>query len=859
MANFTSTSGSYTTTLTVTQTSQNTASNTSTLTYSLTLTKNAGSGLWNNNSCPWSITIDGTQVASGTFTYDFRNYSSLTLKSSTTTTVNHNSDGTKTVSVSASVNMNNSDYVSVMQPSGSLTLTTIPRASDVTVSNYSITNTTGSISATITSKANFYHKWRYKVGSGSWSAWQNKGQINNTSSTVTVANTTLLAGMPTSTSATFYIEVQTYSDSGYATLVGTKSASSTITVNTSNIKPSISLGNIAINSSPISGYAVAGYSSVKSTATTTNSSGASSVTNYFTVSHGSLVSSSSTTTSTTVTSNTVPASSSNYTLTIYAYAKDSRGAVSSTVSKTITVYGYQPPTATLNAYRVASSSATTEDGAGTYAYVTFSGAVSSSVNSQNTVQSTTCTYSGSISGTATSGGHYALADTQTVTFTLTVTDKVTSSTVQKTVNTATYPLDLYDNGSGTVGVGLGMVATGGWHESNLKNAFYKMSILREHYASAPTSTLSTTTTYVVLCTFTITGTYANSAIQLTVSKRANAYPTHLSILFNSVNSTDVTVNNMWADSYVNTFWIYKSSTTTFQLITSLSGYDWPSITDVQAGKYQLDRISIDYAMSVISAVPDGAIQATQWAYAKADTASSATYATNATNATNATYSTTSYGIELQSLPANADLNSTTYQKGYWYSASSSTTSSLVNKPTDATSVVLLEGLPMTRNLPTGTWYYGIQRISDYDGEMWIRSVIGNGTAGSLTFTAWRKVETSAVIWSSNILGGNQATITNGKSYSRFKVYALVGAAVYTVWDIDVKNIGTTGYKYSHAVPMYISDPGDWYLTIIETNCSQNSNNVVLGVNFYNKRIGTSGQSTQNNNSNYKIYRIEGIL
>ena len=458
MANFTSTSGSYTTTLTVTQTSQNTANNTSTLTYSLTLTKNAGSGLWNNNSCPWSITIDGTQVASGTFTYDFRNYSSLTLKSSTTTTVNHNSDGTKTVSVSASVNMNNSDYVSVMQPSGSLTLTTIPRASDVTVSNYSITNTTGSISATITSKANFYHKWRYKVGSGSWSAWTNKGQINNTTSTVTVANTTLLAGMPTATSSTFYIEVQTYSDSGYATLVGTKSASSTISVNTSNIKPSISLGNIAINSSPISGYAVAGYSSVKSTATTTNSSGASSVTNYFTVSHGSLVSSSSTTTSTTVTTNTVPANTSNYTLTIYAYAKDSRGAVSSTVSKSITVYGYQPPTATLNAYRVASSSATTEDGAGTYAYVTFSGAVSSSVNSQNTIQSTTCTYSGSISGTATSGGHYALADTQTVTFTLTVTDKVTSSTASVTIATASYPLDLYDDGNGNVGVGLGTIA-----------------------------------------------------------------------------------------------------------------------------------------------------------------------------------------------------------------------------------------------------------------------------------------------------------------------------------------------------------------------------------------------------------------
>lgn len=460
MATFTSTSGSYTTTLTVTQTSQSTQNNQSTLTYSLTLTKNSGTGLWNNNSCPWSITIDGSTVASGSFTYDFRSYSSLTLKGSTTTTVTHNSDGTKTVACSASVNMDNEPYVYVMKPSGDLALTTIPRASDVSVSNYSIANTSGSISATITSKASFYHKWRWRMNSGSWSSWTNKGLIASTSSTVTVANTTLLAQLPTATSGSFNIEVATYSDSGYATLVGTKSASATVSVNTANIKPSVSLGNIGLNSTPIANYAVAGYSKVQSAWTTTNSSGASSVTTYFTTSHGSLATTSSTSTSGTTVSGVIPSSSANYTLTISAYAKDSRGATSSTVSKSITVYGYTPPTATLNAYRVASSSSTTEDGAGTYAYVTFSGAVSSSVNNQNSIQSTTCTYSGSISGTATNGGHYALADTQTVTFTLTVRDKVTSSTTAKTIATASYPLDLYDNGSGSVGVGLGTVAEG---------------------------------------------------------------------------------------------------------------------------------------------------------------------------------------------------------------------------------------------------------------------------------------------------------------------------------------------------------------------------------------------------------------
>lgn len=296
------------------------------------------------------------------------------------------------------------------------------------------------------------------MNDGTWSAWANKGLISTTTSTVTVANTTLLAQLPSATSGSFNIEVATYSDSGYTTLIGTKSATATVSVNTSNIKPSVSLGNIGLNSSPISGYAVAGYSKVQSAWTTTNSSGASGVTTYFTTSHGSLATTSSTSTSGTTVSGVIPSASANYTLTLSAYAKDSRGAQSSTVIKTITVYGYTPPTATLTAYRVASSSSTTEDGAGTYAYVTFSGAVGASVNGQNTIQSTTCTYSGSISGTATSGGHYALADTQTVTFTVTVTDKVTSSTAQKTISTAIYALDLYDDGQGHVGVGLGAIA-----------------------------------------------------------------------------------------------------------------------------------------------------------------------------------------------------------------------------------------------------------------------------------------------------------------------------------------------------------------------------------------------------------------
>lgn len=464
---YTSTGTNYWIYLIVENVDQDIANNRSKVRYKAYIEGASATSSWGTGS--YTVSINGAQT-SGSVQYDFSSSKTWYCVGSasayvTSGYITHNSDGTKSINVSFS--FSGASLVGSASINETFTLNTIPRASDVSVGNYSITNTSSSISATITSKANFYHKWRWKIGSGSFSSWTNKGLISTTSSTVTVANTSLLSGMPTSTSATFTIEVRTYSDSGYATHVGTKTATCTVSVNTSNIKPSVTLGNIAINSSPISGYAVAGYSTIKSSWSASGGYGTTSNTTYFTVSSGSLTSTSSTNASGTVTSNTIPQSSSNYTLTINAYSKDSRGAVSDTVSKSITVYGYQPPTATLSAYRVANATSTTEDGAGVYVYVTFSGAVRSTVNNQNSIQSTTCTYSGSISGTATNGQHIALADSQSATFTLTVTDKVTSSTAIVSVAPALYPLDLYDNGQGTVGVGFGTTADAGWVKSAL--------------------------------------------------------------------------------------------------------------------------------------------------------------------------------------------------------------------------------------------------------------------------------------------------------------------------------------------------------------------------------------------------------
>lgn len=452
--------------LVVTLNSQSIARNSSNITVTHTANGRNGWG-YNGFYTPSStITVGGTQRASETVGSIPTNGASVQL-STWSGNVTHNSDGTLSLSVSAVYAPGTStSYVPATNTlSGTITLPTIPRASDVTVSNYTVSNTTGSLSATITSKANFYHRWRWKVGSGSWNGWYDKGLIATTSSTVSVSNADLLRGITTSSTATFTIEVATYSDSSYANHVGTKSASASITI---TVKPTVSLGNIALNSGPNEiTVPIAGYSTVKSTWSATPGTSASNGTTYFTISTGTLVSSSSTRASGTVTSGTVPANASNYTLTITAYTIDSRGIRSNNVSKSITVYGYQPPVADLTAYRVAQENDTEEDGAGTWVYVNFSGTTRSTVNNQNSTQSVSVSYTGSISGTiagstSSATSHWVqLTDSSNATFTLTVRDMVTSSTAIVSVAPALYPLDLYDDGHGTIGVAFGTTAERG--------------------------------------------------------------------------------------------------------------------------------------------------------------------------------------------------------------------------------------------------------------------------------------------------------------------------------------------------------------------------------------------------------------
>lgn len=800
MATYTSTSGNYKTTLTVTETATSIPNNTSTLSWSLKVERIGGAsqyGIHNANQCPWSVSINGSRVGSGTFSYDFRYTGSYNLGSGNNVTVAHNNDGTKTgVAVSGTVDLDNSPYAEVMTASGTIDLTTIPRASDISLSvgSYNVTSSSGNaFTYTITAKStSFYNRLRYTLGSTNYTG---SGSTGSRSGNFT--NAELLNSLPTATSGSLTAYVDTATDSGFTNIIGTNSVSIPISINTSYIKPSLTLQNLSANSSPISGYAVAGYSKVQCGTSSSKWSasggyGSNAITVTFTTSHGSLAQSSYSASSNTISNYTVtnvlPSSSSNYTLTISATARDSRGATTS-ASKTYTVYGYTPPTANLTAYRVASSGSTAEDGAGTFAYVAFSGAVSSSVNSQNTLQSVSCSYSGSISGTIagstsqTTSRWLSLTDTQTVTFQLTVTDKVTSSTTAKTIATASYPLDLYDDGNGHVGVGLGAVAEGNYVK--LGEGLFPKGRWLQTYTNSLASNLNQVTESIIAfdtntsnrpCDYGVCYTYGYAGQGTSNSWYSQiAFGTNGIIYFrNSINSVGQTWGN-WSSFY--------------------GGFN-PQTT-----------------------------------IANAD---------NATNASNANIANATYRNIVSRIGNNYNSDFTgDRMRVYEY------TSEAPNGPSAHYYHVFNIMGPNTSYATQLAIGMTTQRIyyRTYQGGNWL---------------TWWRAELFNTIWTGTLKGGNAITL-DVSGYSRLRVYANCYAVtvVYTVeLTRAVQHTQISGYTYSGGgVSAEYTASGGLELLTSQSLVSSDKKT------FYHYHCGyQAGSSATNkdNDSNYFVYQIDGL-
>lgn len=390
-----------------------------------------------------SLTINGTTY-SFTFTAGLSGSQTKTVYTKTVD-VAHGSDGTKTVSMSASLGINvtlSGVYWGTVTASGSGTLNTIPRTSSMSLSATTATLGSTSITVNITrASTSFTHKVYCKIGS--YSKQVNSGKESDTSIAFT-PELTIANQIPSSTSGSATVEVQTYSGS---TKIG--SVTKTLQVNVpSSMVPTIG----SFTATPVAAGADTSYGYVKGLSKCTLAMGSvagsysSTITSY-SISGGGF--------SSTKSSFTTGALNTAGSITFTATVTDSRGR---TATKTvpITVYDYAVPNISkFTVQRCNSSGTVTDDGTYLKIGTTYS---FSSVNSKNSATATvsykksTATAwvdGGSISnnGTITIGAN-TIATASSYDVKITVTDKFNSTSKSTVVPTSYAIIDIRKGGKG---------------------------------------------------------------------------------------------------------------------------------------------------------------------------------------------------------------------------------------------------------------------------------------------------------------------------------------------------------------------------------------------------------------------------
>lgn len=275
------------------------------------------------------------------------------------TTVSHNADGSKSISVSASFSCDNTSYYAPRTGScsGSLTLTTIPRASSISIDSPSIEcGNTININGSSASK-NFTHKI-YATWNGKTSELVTIASGTTTPSFSYTIPTSWEKDLPNSTSGIATFTLETFSGSNS---VGSKSVNATIKVR-SGVVPSIDSIKITDANSVCAGIGqIVQSQSRLNFAITYSGAQGSTVTSVSTEFEGQTYNSSSFTTGTVQGSGTL-----SYVITV----TDSRGRTASK-SGSVTVSAYSSPTLTNVTAKRANSSYVVDEASGTYALLHF--------------------------------------------------------------------------------------------------------------------------------------------------------------------------------------------------------------------------------------------------------------------------------------------------------------------------------------------------------------------------------------------------------------------------------------------------------------------------------------------------------
>ena len=275
------------------------------------------------------------------------------------TTVSHNADGSKSIGVSASFSCDNTNYYAPRTGgcSGNVTLTTIPRASSISIDSPSIEcGNTININGSSASK-NFTHKI-YATWNGIKSELVTIASGTTTPSFSYTIPTAWEKDLPNSTSGIATFTLETFSGS---TSVGSKSVNATIKVR-SSVVPSIDGIEVTDANSVCAGIGqiVQSQSRLKFAITYSGSQG-STVTSVSTKFEGQTYNGSSFTTGIVQGSGSI-----SYTTTIY----DSRGR-SSQISGKVTVSAYSSPSLTNVSAKRSDSNYVVDEASGTYALLHF--------------------------------------------------------------------------------------------------------------------------------------------------------------------------------------------------------------------------------------------------------------------------------------------------------------------------------------------------------------------------------------------------------------------------------------------------------------------------------------------------------
>ena len=344
MAKFSSSSGSLYLNVYVEQGSQSITDNTSTVNWRMTVSRTGAYYTHNHQEdSTLSLNLDGSNVHYSYPTWETSG-EEYTLASGSST-ISHNADGTKTLPISCTFNPNNGLHGTITV-SASLSLTTIPRSSSVSVS-------TGVIGSAVTININrqsssFKHTVRY-----SWAGKSGTIATNVDTSTSWTIPIDFANDIPNSASGKGTVYVDTYSGS---TKTGTQSTTFTASV-PANVKPTFTgvslsdLNGAAQNLIPKSDTFIQVISNIKVAFNGAVGSYGSSITGYYAEIIGKNQSTS---------SNGGSLGIMNYhgTIKIRASVSDSRGRWSETKEVSVTVLEYFAPALSFSIARTGSTSST---------------------------------------------------------------------------------------------------------------------------------------------------------------------------------------------------------------------------------------------------------------------------------------------------------------------------------------------------------------------------------------------------------------------------------------------------------------------------------------------------------------------